>query len=142
LKYRGLRSAIEFEWIGLEGSLEETADPRRECGVTSADALMVAVTQRRRRGYLFEWKLGESYKAGLYKGDGGRGQDRWRRYTPLYQAADSSFNGAILVNGIRKGNTIGFKKGFSRTLGEHPPISCTGPSPSTASFRPCRTSAA
>jgi hypothetical protein len=95
LEYRGLRSAIEFEWIGLEGSLEETANPRRGYGVTSADALMVAVTQRRRRGYLFEWKLGESYKAGLYKGDGSRGQDRRRRYTPLYQAADSSFNGAI-----------------------------------------------
>jgi hypothetical protein len=95
LEYRGVRSTVEFEWIGLEGSLEETRNPRRGCGVTSADALLVAAAGNRRRGYLFEWKLGESYEAGLYMGDGSKGEERRRRYTPLYQAADSSFNKAV-----------------------------------------------
>jgi hypothetical protein len=95
LDYRGLRSTVEFEWIGLEGPLEETVDPHRGCGVTSADAVLVGATRNQRRGYLFEWKLGESYKAGLYKGDGSKGEERRRRYTPLYQAADSSFNGTV-----------------------------------------------
>ncbi len=95
LEYRGLRSTVEFEWIGLDGSLEDAADPRRGCRVTTADAFMIAAARRKRRGYLFEWKLGESYEAGLYKGDGSTGEERRRRYTPLYQAADSSFNGTV-----------------------------------------------
>lgn len=95
LEYRGLRSTVEFEWIGLEGSLEETCHSRRGCGVTSADALLVAAIANRRRGYLFEWKLAENYEAGLYKGDGIKGQERRRRYTALYQSADSSFTGIV-----------------------------------------------
>jgi len=95
LSHLGFHSTVEFEWIGLGGPLEKGREPVRGSGVTSADALVVAAIQRHRRGYLFEWKLGEKYNAGVYKGDGRAGMERRRRYSPLYDAADSSFRGNI-----------------------------------------------
>lgn len=92
LSYECLNSTVEFEWTGLDGSLEATANATRGCGVTSGDALVVANTRLRRRGYLMEWKLAESYESAESKGDGAKGEERRRRYAALYSAPDSSFN--------------------------------------------------
>lgn len=92
LCYEGFNSTVEFEWTGLDGPLEATANATRGCRVTSGDALVVANTGSRRRGYLMEWKLAESYENAESKGDGAKGDERRKRYAALYSAPDSSFN--------------------------------------------------
>jgi hypothetical protein len=98
LSYQGFDSTVEFEWTGLDGPLEPTANATRGCGVTSGDALLVANTRSRRRGYLMEWKLAESYENAESKGEGAKGEERRKRYTALYSAPDSSFNGAAYLD--------------------------------------------
>ena len=51
---------MEFEWIGLDDSLEGTRT--RGANATSIDAFLVAETDSgRRRAYLIEWKYLEQY---------------------------------------------------------------------------------
>lgn len=96
ITHNGLCSPVEFEWIGSAGSLEGSACTRG-ANVTSADAFVIGRTDRGvSRGYLFEWKYVEEYKIGEYKGSGSAGNTRFSRYLPLYQAADSPFNGSVL----------------------------------------------
>lgn len=96
ITHNGLCSPVEFEWIGSAGSLEGSACTRG-ANVTSADAFVIGKTDRGiSRGYLFEWKYVEEYKIGEYKGSGSAGNTRFSRYLPLYQAADSPFNGSVL----------------------------------------------
>lgn len=96
IRHNGLRSPVEFEWIGSTGSLEGAACTRG-ANVTNADAFVIGETdQGVSRGYLFEWKYVEKYKIDQYKGSGNAGNTRFSRYLPLYQAADSPFNGSVL----------------------------------------------
>ncbi len=86
---------VEFEWIGLGGPLEEGAAPTRGANTTSVDAFMVAETDAGRRAYLLEWKYVEEYPTrNNYLGNGSRGDTRRRRYSSLYSAEYSSFNGS------------------------------------------------
>ena len=88
-------SAVEFEWIGLGGSLE--GGRTRGSQSTSIDAFLVAETSvGTRRGYLLEWKYVERYLRGKpeFKGDGLRGVTRRRRYAERFHAPFSSFNPA------------------------------------------------
>ena len=96
---KGNQSPVEFEWIGIDKSLE--GGTRRGQYETSVDSFMIAETDRGRRAYLMEWKYTESYKIGKYKGKGRKGEVRWPRYAPLYSSKSSSFgtkNGAVPMN--------------------------------------------
>lgn len=91
-------SLVEFEWVGLEGSLEGAAGTRG-AHVTSADALLVGRTaQGQNRAYVFEWKNAECYPLDDCKGLGKPGQTRRDRYSALYQAANSPFTGIVPID--------------------------------------------
>ena len=98
IRHEGNESMVEFEWIGCERSLE--GGTGRGALNTSIDAFMVAETGTGRRAYLIEWKYVENYgtlKGGTAenKGRGDKGETRRQRYSTLYHASDSSFNGDI-----------------------------------------------
>jgi hypothetical protein len=90
MNHRGLRSYVEFEWIGFDATLEE-GSYTRGANATSADALLVAETPSGRRAYLMEWKYVEQYKLNDSKAEGERGQTRISRYQPLYKSVTSPF---------------------------------------------------
>ena len=99
--HQGNTTLVEFEWIGLNGPLEEGEPPTRGEYVTSVDAFMIAETSGDRRAYLIEWKYTEKGGDGDYKGEGRKGEVRWPRYAPLYSSNCSSFgtvNGAVPMN--------------------------------------------
>ena len=88
-------SCVEFEWIGLDRSLE--GGHTRGAHHTSADAFLVAETRAgNRRAYLFEWKYWERYLSGKPRdlGAGKSGQRRQNRYSPLFDAQYCSFDPA------------------------------------------------
>jgi hypothetical protein len=90
-----LSSPVEFEWVGAESCLEG-GPGTRGANTTSADALMVGVTDTGvRRAYVFEWKYVEEYVGAEYLGAGKSGVTRRRRYSDLYSAAGSRFNGIV-----------------------------------------------
>ena len=93
IPHKGNSSPVELEWIGVEGPLEEGAPPTRGANTTSVDAFMVAKTDAGRRAYLLEWKYVETYGSNVFLGNGSRGETRRRRYSDLYSAESSSFNG-------------------------------------------------
>ena len=95
IEHQGNLSPVEFEWIGLGGPLEKGEAPTRGKYVTNIDALIVAETHAGRRAYLLEWKYTESYGRNAYKGEGKAGETRRRRYSGLYSAESSSFNGTV-----------------------------------------------
>ena len=86
-------SPLEFEWIGVERSLERGR--QRGANNTSVDAFMVASKGLGRCAYLIEWKYGEEYSRRNYKGKGRSGDTRRGRYTPLYSSASSPFDGSV-----------------------------------------------
>ncbi len=86
-------SPLEFEWIGVERSLERGR--QRGANNTSVDAFIIASKGLGRCAYLIEWKYGEEYSRRNYKGKGRSGHTRWGRYTHLYPSASSSFNGSV-----------------------------------------------
>ena len=84
---RDVASLVEFEWVGLRTSLEGRPITRG-ANVTSADALIVANTNRgRRRAYIFEWKYVEEYPEDEYKGAGKAGETRRTRYAERCQSS-------------------------------------------------------
>lgn len=88
-------SPVDFEWGGL-GSCLEGGPGTRGANTTSVDALMVGVTGTGvRRAYLFEWKHVEEYIGTEYLGEGKSGDTRRRRYSDLYSASESRFNGQV-----------------------------------------------
>ena len=94
IRYEGNVSPVEFEWIGLDRSLE--GGTTRGANNTSVDAFVIADTDAGRRGYLMEWKYGEDYpRTGADKGLGGKGETRRDRYAEHYAAESSSFSGAV-----------------------------------------------
>ena len=96
IHYQANVSPIEFEWIGLDVSLE--GGRTRGSQTTSIDAFMLAETETGlRRAYLLEWKYVEQYFRTKpdYKGEGKAGETRRKRYSPWYYADDSSFNLAV-----------------------------------------------
>lgn len=91
-----LSALVEFEWVGQKISCLEGGTGTRGANTTSADALMVALTDKgSRRAYLFEWKYVEEYKDAEFLGNGKAGETRRRRYAGLYTASDSRFNGQV-----------------------------------------------
>lgn len=93
---KGNQSPVEFEWTGIDKSLE--GGTHRGQYETSVDSFVVAETDRGRRAYLMEWKYTESGGSGRYMGKGREGEVRWPRYSPLYSTIFSSFgteNGAV-----------------------------------------------
>ncbi len=93
IHHEGRHSPVEFEWIGINESLE--GGQRRGVYETSVDAFMTADTvSGKRRAYLFEWKYVERYLSGRpeYKGAGASGQTRRSRYEGRFKASFSSFN--------------------------------------------------
>ncbi len=100
IEHNGLTSPVEFEWVGLDSTLEESTYTRG-ANATSADAFMLATcADRSRRAYLLEWKYVESYEVGGYKGEGRSGETRRKRYQDLYSAADSSFAGHVPLDDV------------------------------------------
>ena len=96
---KGNQSPVDFEWIGVDKSLE--GGTHRGQLETSVDSFVVAETDRGRRAYLMEWKYTESGGSGRYMGKGRKGEVRWPRYSPLYSTIFSSFgteNGAVPMN--------------------------------------------
>ena len=95
IPHRKDRSPVEFEWIGLDRSLE--GGRTRGSQNTSIDAFLVAETESgKRRGYLLEWKYLERYLSTRpkFKGEGRRGDTRRSRYAERFRAPFSSFNPA------------------------------------------------
>ena len=93
IRHEGRTSPVEFEWIGLEKSLE--GGTTRGANNTSVDAFVIADTGAGRRAYLMEWKYFEENKSGN-QGAGTRGEKRKRRYSPLYYSAEASaFSGEV-----------------------------------------------
>lgn len=90
-------SLVEFEWVGEGRSLEGTAGTRG-ASTTSADALLVGrMRDRRRKGFLMEWKLVEQYRDAESELDCASGATRRRRYAELYQNCDAfATNGRTL----------------------------------------------
>ncbi|MDB5320332.1 MAG: hypothetical protein JWN40_1963 [Phycisphaerales bacterium] len=99
LAYDGFNSLVEFEWVGLRGSLEGAA-ATRGANVTSCDALLAAKTATGRRGYLIEWKCCEEYKSKEPLGEGDSGATRRGRYQHLYDLPNSSFNKRIPMDDL------------------------------------------
>ena len=91
IRYAGSTSPVEFEWIGLECSLE--GGTTRGANNTSVDAFVVADTGAGRRAYLMEWKYVE--ESAEDKGLGDKGETRRRRYAGSYKAESSAFNGVV-----------------------------------------------
>ena len=95
----GHSSLVEFEWNGLNCSLE--GGQMRGAQNTSIDGFIVAETKSgKRRAYLLEWKYVEQYLSHNpnFKGDGTGGDTRRRRYTKRFHAQFSSFNSATAPN--------------------------------------------
>ena len=92
IHHEGNTSPVEFEWIGLGGSLESAGT--RGSQATSIDAFLVAETKTGRRAYLLEWKYVEQYLVTRpdFKGKGRSGDTRRLRYGDRYRADFSSFN--------------------------------------------------
>ena len=93
IEHEGDASEVEFEWIGLDDSLEGTRT--RGANATSIDAFLVAETDSgRRRAYLIEWKYLEQYLSTrpTFKGSGTAGVVRRLRYGHLYRSRSSSFD--------------------------------------------------
>lgn len=98
IRYDGLASPVEFEWIGIDKSIEGGGS--RGANATSADALIVGRTSKgTNRAYLFEWKYVEEYRSytDKSKASGKAGATRLKRYTPLYNSATSSFSGVVPI---------------------------------------------
>ncbi len=96
--HEGRKSPVEFEWIGLNGPLENGASPTRGANVTSVDAFMVARTNTgRHRAYLMEWKYTEEYLSTKlkFRGKGYRKDEQLKGYSDLYCADSSSFDSSI-----------------------------------------------
>ncbi|MDE2823506.1 MAG: hypothetical protein OXK79_08370 [Chloroflexota bacterium] len=95
ISYKGTVSPVEFEWIGLEYSLERKTT--RGANTTSVDAFMIASTNVGRRAYLIEWKYKEQYLSTKpnWRGDGYRHAKQLKGYADLYS---SSFNESIPMN--------------------------------------------
>ena len=91
IHHKGRTSPVEFEWIGLECSLE--GGTTRGANNTSVDAFAVADTGAGRRAYLIEWKYVEDNAAGRSKGK--QGDTRRRRYAGRYKAKSSAFSGVV-----------------------------------------------
>ena len=89
----GRTSPVEFEWIGLGGSLE--GGTTRGANNTSVDAFVIADTGAGRRAYLMEWKYVEEYESGDDKGAGTKGETRKGRYSDPYSAESSAFSGEV-----------------------------------------------
>jgi hypothetical protein len=96
LEHHGRKSYVEFEWVGMESTLELGAYTRG-ANATSVDALLVAETTSGRRAYVLEWKYVENYPKNESKAIGNSGKTRLDRYTPLYCADSSPFKGVIPV---------------------------------------------
>ena len=94
IRHEGNTSPVEFEWIGLERSLEGSPGPRGSHN-TSVDAFVIADTGAVRRAYLMEWKYVEDYKSAKDMGLGAMGETRRGRYAGRYAAGSSAFNGAV-----------------------------------------------
>ena len=93
IEHEGDALEVEFEWIGLDDSLEGTRT--RGANATSIDAFLVAETDSgRRRAYLIEWKYLEQYLSTrpAFKGSGTAGVVRRLRYGHLYRSRSSSFD--------------------------------------------------
>ena len=93
IRYESNTSPVEFEWIGIGGSLEGVGT--RGANATSIDAFLVAETEAgRKRAYLLEWKYVEQYLRTEpdFKGRGKSGETRRKRYCKRYRAPYSSFN--------------------------------------------------
>jgi hypothetical protein len=90
MEHQGRRSYVEFEWVGIDSTLEE-GPYTRGANATSADALLVAETAFGRRAYLLEWKYVEQYTQDDSKAEGESGQTRLCRYHRLYEAVASPF---------------------------------------------------
>ena len=93
IHHEGLISPVEFEWLGIAGSLE--GGVTRGSQNTSVDAFLVAeTTTGRRRAYLLEWKYVEQYQSTKpdFKGEGKSGDTRRLRYSGPFHAPFSSFN--------------------------------------------------
>ena len=58
----GTSSPVEFEWIGLDHSLEGPSHTTRGANTTSVDAFIIAETRTGRCAYLIEWKYVEEYR--------------------------------------------------------------------------------
>ena len=96
IHHEGRHSPVEFEWIGINESLE--GGQRRGAYETSVDAFIIADTASgQRRAYLLEWKYVERYLSGRpeYKGAGASGQTRRRRYEQRFKAFFSSFKPVV-----------------------------------------------
>lgn len=93
-------SLVELEWTGPKGTLEGGGS--RGSRATSADACLVGVTDRgARRLFLLECKYTEEYtEQGGHKGGGAIGTSRMRRYSPLYHAPQSCFDGSIPLEDV------------------------------------------
>ena len=89
----GRTSPVEFEWIGLGGSLE--GGTTRGAYNTSVDAFVIADTGAGRRAYLMEWKYVEESESGDDKGAGTKGEIRKGRYSDPYSAESSAFSGEV-----------------------------------------------
>ena len=86
IDHRGNRSPVEFEWIGLDRSLE--GRDKRGAYNTSIDALLVAETEAgRKRAYLVEWKYVEESGGEWKKLREGQREE----YSHWYYADASSF---------------------------------------------------
>ena len=93
IRHEGRTSPVEFEWIGLGGSLE--GGTTRGANNTSVDAFVIADTDTGRRAYLMEWKYVEDYESGEDKGEGPEGETRKGRYSDPYSAESSAFSGEV-----------------------------------------------
>ena len=104
IHHEGRVSPVEFEWIGVPNSLEGTTT--RGQYTTSVDAFVIADTGAGRRAYLMEWKYVEAESRKDYGADSasGKADTRRRIYSPLYSAANSSFNGKVPMNLMLYGN--------------------------------------
>ena len=91
----GTSSPVEFEWIGLDHSLEGPSHATRGANTTSVDAFIIAETGTGRCAYLIEWKYVEEYRR-KYLGDGNAGDTRRRRYSARYAASPSFKDGIPL----------------------------------------------
>lgn len=93
-----VESFVEFEWIGLETSLEY-GPYTRGANSTSADALVVGTTSSGiNRAYVLEWKYVEEYKAGHSLSIGPAGAKRRGRYSEMFKASDSPFKDSSFEN--------------------------------------------
>lgn len=88
IRHKGRVSPVEFEWIGLDRSLE--GGTTRGANNTSADALILAETEAVRRAYVIEWKYTER-SSNKNLGWGDSGNRRRRTYARYYKATSSAF---------------------------------------------------